>query len=367
MLHLRLIVPPDRTPSVLELLTGDASVTHVVVLPGAAREPSGDVVLCDVAREGASAVLDALHDLQISEDGSITAENVDLVLSRAGDEAEREAPGLGVDAVVWEEIEHRVSDEIELSATYLVFLTLATILSGIGVLLDQPILIVGAMVLGPDFGPVAALCVGVVQRRRTMATRAAVALLVGFPFAMVVTLVFTWLLAAAGLVDRSMLLADRPITDFIWRPDALSWVVGFLAGIAGITSLTSAKSGALVGVLISVTTVPAAANVAVAVAFGVFDEAWGSAVQLLVNVVAILVGGVLTLVVQRAFWRRRALQPKRTSGARRVAARARRAARLRAAGGPDHRGPAPGASGRSGSDGADSDRADTEWPDRNGR
>ncbi|HEY6686103.1 MAG TPA: DUF389 domain-containing protein [Propionibacteriaceae bacterium] len=41
-------------------------------------------------------------------------------------------------------------------------------------------------------------------------------------------------------------------------------------------ALTSAKSGALVGVLISVTTVPAAANAAVAVADWVPSEAVGS-------------------------------------------------------------------------------------------
>jgi Domain of unknown function (DUF389) len=52
-----------------------------------------------------------------------------------------------------------------------------------------------------------------------------------------------------------------PNSGFIWKPDALSWIVGFLAGIAGMLALTSAKSGALVGVLISVTTIPAAANV----------------------------------------------------------------------------------------------------------
>ncbi|MET0915285.1 MAG: DUF389 domain-containing protein [Jiangellaceae bacterium] len=37
-----------------------------------------------------------------------------------------------------------------------------------------------------------------------------------------------------------------------------------MAGIAGILSLTAAKSGALIGVLISVTTVPAAGRSAVA-------------------------------------------------------------------------------------------------------
>jgi len=59
-------------------------------------------------------------------------------------------------------------------------------------------------------------------------------------------------------------------------------------------------------VLISVTTVPAAANVAVAVAYGVSEEATGSALQLLINVAAIVAAGVLTLLVQRFSARLRA-------------------------------------------------------------
>ncbi|MEE3920668.1 DUF389 domain-containing protein [Micromonospora sp. BRA006-A] len=145
----------------------------------------------------------------------------------------------------------------------------ATMIAGIGVLLDQPILIVGAMVVGPEFGPLAALCVALLRRQPRVAGRSVQALTVGFLVAMAATVLSTWALTAAGLVGRDMLLAERPLTDFIWRPDALSWVVGLLAGIAGMLSLTSKKSGSLVGVLISVTTVPAAANVAVASAYGV--------------------------------------------------------------------------------------------------
>jgi uncharacterized hydrophobic protein (TIGR00271 family) len=95
------------------------------------------------------------------------------------------------------------------------------------------------------------------------------------------------------------LIAERPLTSFIWKPDALSWIVGFLAGIAGMLALTSAKSGALVGVLISVTTIPAAANAAVALAYWVPSEAIGSAVQLVINLSAIVVAGTLTLLVLR--------------------------------------------------------------------
>jgi uncharacterized hydrophobic protein (TIGR00271 family) len=230
-------------------------------------------------------------------------EDAGVTLSAAADRAEERVPGLGVDAVVWEEIEHITGQETRLSATYLALLTVATIIAAIGVLLDQPILIVGAMVVGPEFGPLAALSVGLFQRRAPVIGRSTLALAIGFPIAMAATVAATWLLTGLGLVDKSMLLADRPLTDFIWRPDALSWVVGFLAGIAGMISVTAAKSGALIGVLISVTTVPAAANAAVAMAYGVGSEAAGSALQLFINLTAIVVAGVLTLAANR-LWSR---------------------------------------------------------------
>jgi hypothetical protein len=48
-----------------------------------------------------------------------------------------------------------------------------------------------------------------------------------------------------------------------------------------------------------VTTIPAAANAAVALAYWVPSEAIGSAVQLVINLSAIVVAGTLTLLVLR--------------------------------------------------------------------
>lgn len=299
MMHLRLISPADLTDTVIDYLEHDSHVTNLIVHRGAAIDPQGDVVIGDVPREAANAVITRLKKLGLDRSGSIALDAIEVALSQRGTDAERLAPGAGEDAVVWEEIEQRTGEESRLSVTFLLFLSIATIIAGIGVLLDQPILIVGAMVVGPEFGPLAALCVGVVRRRPTVIGRSLLALAVGFAVAIVVTLLATLVLNAAGLVDRDMLLAARPLTGFIWRPDALSWVIAFLAGIAGILSLTSAKSGALVGVLISVTTVPAAGNVAVALAYGVPNEASGSALQLGINLAAITTAGILTLTVQR--------------------------------------------------------------------
>ncbi|MET7471038.1 DUF389 domain-containing protein [Micromonospora sp. NPDC005686] len=303
MLHLRIITPADRSAAVADLLAAEPGVAHLAVLPGAARRPVGDLILCDVVRESADHVLRVLQEMGVEARGAISADDVELTLSEAADRAAEEAPGYGEDAVVWDEIAAKTGEQTVLTGTFVALIVVATMIAGIGVLLDQPILIVGAMVVGPEFGPLAALSVALLRRQPRVAVRSVQALTVGFLVAMAATVLSTWALTATGLVDRDMLLAERPLTDFIWRPDALSWVVGLLAGVAGMLSLTSKKSGSLVGVLISVTTVPAAANVAVASAYGVWHEAAGSALQLLINVAAIVLAGVFTLVVQLCWWR----------------------------------------------------------------
>ena len=64
-------------------------------------------------------------------------------------------------------------------------------------------------------------------------------------------------------------------------------------------SLTSRNSAALVGVFISVTTVPAAGYVAVGGVLGEWSQVWGSAVQLLINLAGIVVAAVAMLLARR--------------------------------------------------------------------
>ncbi|MFJ9951553.1 DUF389 domain-containing protein [Kitasatospora sp. NPDC091207] len=303
MLHLRLIVPVDLRDAVLGSLDDSVGVTHVVLLPDAAVRPAGDVVLCDVARESADEVLAALRATGLSERGAISAEEVALTLSAAADEAERHAPGEGADALVWEAVSEITHEESTLTAVYLAFLTVATMLAACGAVLDSAVLVVGAMAVGPEFGPLAGLCVALVQRRAHPALRSLTALVAGFAVAMALTVLFSLLMDEFGLFSRARFDGVRPNTSFIWQPDATSFVVAFLAGVAGLLSLTSAKAGMLVGVAISVTTVPAAANAAVALGYGDLNQFRGSSVQLLLNLSGIVVAGVLTLLVQQGAWR----------------------------------------------------------------
>ncbi|MBG7701987.1 DUF389 domain-containing protein [Streptomyces sp. MC1] len=309
MLHLRLITPVERTDEVVRLIETTVGTTHLVVLPGAARDPAGDVVLCDVAREAGDELIAGLRRLGLDDTGSIAMETIDLSLSRRADEAEAEAPGEGADAVLWEGLTEATHEESTLSVTYVAFITLATMIAACGVVLDNAILIVGAMAVGPEFGPLAGICTALVRRRPRLAWRSLTALLVGFAVAMALTAGFSLLMDAVGLFSKARLEADRPNTGFIYAPDWFSFVVAVLAGIAGTLSLTSAKSGALVGVAISVTTVPAAANAAVALIYDDTHQSARSSEQLLLNLLGIVLAGTLTLLAQKFFWKRHRQRP----------------------------------------------------------
>ncbi len=296
MIALRLISPPETTPLLLEVLRDQPGATHVVLLPGAALEPAGDVLLADVAREAVTEVVGAL---QAAGECAVSLEAVDTTLSRHADRAEAAAPGLGVDAVVWEQVEARTTDDASLSLTFLLLLVLATLLAAVGLLLDSPVLVVGAMVVGPDFGPVAGLTVAVVQRRPDLARRSAGALLVGFPLAALAALLLGLVVRATAGYPDAYTDGLLPLAASVSRPDGYAALVALLAGVAGVVSLTSAKSAALVGVAVSVTTVPAAADLGLALSAGRRAEAIGAAAQLAVNLVALVAAGAVTLAVRR--------------------------------------------------------------------
>jgi uncharacterized hydrophobic protein (TIGR00271 family) len=305
MVHLRIVVPSYQSEHALELLEKTPSVCNVIFLERAAQRPVGDVAEDHVAREDASVVVSDLKELEIDREGSIAMEDIDSQISQAAVSAEKAAVGLPSDAVVWEEVEARTSENVELSASFLAFMALATMIAACGIYLDQPILIIGAMVVGPEFGPLAALCVAIVQKRRDLVRRSLMALAVGFPLAITASFLLTLGIDAFGFIPEDFAQENHPFTDFISKPDVFSFLVAFFAGVAGVLSLTSAKSGALIGVLISVTTIPSAANIGVAAALGDGEEWLGAMGQLSLNLAAIVLAGTLTLFIQRRIYIRR--------------------------------------------------------------
>lgn len=297
MLHLRVTCPAENTDAVLDTLRKEPGTVHLTALRGAAIDLPGDLVEADLAREAADGVLAALCGLGVDHVGGITLEPLDTVLSDAADAAAVAAPGEPADAVVWDELVARTGDDSRLTFTFMAFLTLACLIAVVGVVTDSPITVVGAMVVGPEFAPLAAMAVGLVLRRGDLIRRAAMALGLGFPLAMLIAAAGALLGEWTGLIDVEVVGSLKQV-DFIYQVGPFSLILAVLAGAAGMLSLTSAKSAALIGVFISVTTVPAAAFAVVAITTGAWRTAAESTLQLLVNLVGIAFAGVVVLLLR---------------------------------------------------------------------
>ncbi|HEY7564528.1 MAG TPA: DUF389 domain-containing protein, partial [Acidimicrobiia bacterium] len=128
---------------------------------------------------------------------------------------------------------------------------------------------------------------------------------VGFPVAIAAAAMVVVVLEAVGLVPGDAEPFERFIAQFVSRPNIYSAIVALLAGAAGMVAVTGAKSATLVGVLISVTTIPAAADIGISIAFANPGEMLGATVQLVINLACLLAAGIAVLLVQRWSHRRR--------------------------------------------------------------
>ena len=94
----------------------------------------------------------------------ITLTEPEAVISAAADRAQAELLTPEIDTIVWEEVAARTSDDSVFSVSFGVLMVLAGIIAAIAVVTNNPVLVVGAMIVSPDYGPMAALSVALVNR-----------------------------------------------------------------------------------------------------------------------------------------------------------------------------------------------------------
>lgn len=293
VLSIRVTAPDDLSADVAARLEQFATVADLTRVP--VRD--GSMLMFEVAREDANSIMRMLRHAGVPKVGTIVVSEPLAVLSQEAVEAERVAPGHPADGVLWAQLADRSREDARPSWSFFVFLLLATLIAGIGRLLDQPILIIGAMVVGPEFAPIAAICYAIVRRRRGIVGMASLTLFGGFALCAVAAWAIWAIVYAFGVFTYEQ-ATTGPLTEFIVAPDAWSFVIALLAGVAGVLSLTTSKSSALVGVFISITTVPAVGTIGLTLAVGAWQDAGLALLQLVINLIGLFIAGIVTLFVQ---------------------------------------------------------------------
>ncbi|WSQ08822.1 DUF389 domain-containing protein [Streptomyces sp. NBC_01231] len=304
MIHVRAVCPPDLTERTMGLLSAEPCVLNLILQTGTVRNPDGDAIECDVLTGAANEVLRGLRDLGLERRGSVVLDPVDTVFSEHAARTGAEELGARLRAPVWEQVEARIRSEGRYPPSFYLFLVIAGLIGAVGIITNSQILIVAAMVVGPEYAAITSIALGIDHRARPRIQQGLMALLVGFLLAIAATFLFALLVRGFGLQPEAFELGLRPVSNLINTPNFFSAVVAVLAGVVGIVSLAEARTSALLGVFISVTTIPAAADIGVSSAFASWDEAWGSLLQLLLNIVVLVLVGTGTLKCQRAIWRR---------------------------------------------------------------
>ena len=309
MLHVRVVSPAALTESLTDRLAAAPGVHNVVARAGAALRPPGDAVEFDVRDAAANPVLAALRELGLDRDAVICVERVDATLTGPASPARGHGALRQEIAPVWEMVEATIHQGEAYAPSFYILLAIAGLIGAVGILTNSQILIVGAMVVGPEYNAIMGVALGINARVRTEARDGLLALCGGFLAAIVLTLLFGLAVRGSGKTPAPYLQGVRPVADLINTPNIFSVIVAVLAGLVGVVSLTEARANALIGVFISVTTIPAAASVGISIAYSSWSEAGGSMLQLLLNVVLLIVVGAAGLHTQRAIWRWRAPQP----------------------------------------------------------
>jgi uncharacterized hydrophobic protein (TIGR00271 family) len=302
--HVRVVSPPDLTEQLVDVLAADSGVANLVVLAGSAR-PDGDAVQFDVLARSANSVLGQLRAIRDDRSGTIAIASVDAVI---GEEPERAAK-FGIvqrdTSPAWDVVEAGIRANAVYAPSFYALLAIAGLIGAVGILTNSQILIVGAMVVGPEYNAIIGVALGIDKRDKRPVVRGISALVAGFLAAIIITLVFSLAIRWSGHTPEPFSLGVRPVSDLINNPNLFSLVVAVLAGIVGVVSLTESRANALIGVFISVTTIPAAADIGLSIAYASWAEARGSAFQLLLNVTVLIAMGALVLRLQRIIWRTR--------------------------------------------------------------
>ena len=135
----------------IAFLRGDDAVLNVALLPETSEHPNGDTIHFDVLNGGANRVFSRLRELGIVEGGSVIAETVDAWLSDTAEAAERHQPRFEAFAPVWELVDARMRSDGTYPPSWFGLLVIAGLIAAIGILINSQILIVAAMVVGPEY------------------------------------------------------------------------------------------------------------------------------------------------------------------------------------------------------------------------
>jgi len=291
---LQVTIPAGKREAALSTLD-DEGVDYAVTDETSGREYAA-VAYAPLPKGAVEPVLESLREVGLGDEAITVVVEANTVVSRRFEQLqERYAEEEDPDRIAREELTAAAGSLAPSLRTYVVMTVVSALIATAGLLLDSPAVVVGSMVIAPLVGPAMAASVGTVVNDREMFRRGVRLQILGLVVAVATAAVFALVVRFTNLVPPIADVTTVPEIRERVAPDFLSLVVALGAGAAGIVSLTSGVSTALVGVMIAVALIPPAATVGIGIAWGAPLVSLGSGVLMLVNVLSINLAALVVL------------------------------------------------------------------------
>jgi len=279
-------VPQGKLESVQGVLD-DEGIDYVVHEESSGRGIDS-VAMFPLPTNAVEPVLESLRNVGLSDDTYTVITEANTVLSNDFEALnERYAEEEDKDRIAREELTAKAEDLSPSLRTYAIMTVISAVIATAGLLLNSPAVVVGSMVIAPLIGPAMTANVGTVVDDRELFVRGVKFQAFGLLLAIASATAVAFLVRTANVVPP---IADVTSVQQVRErvaPDFLSLVVALGAGAAGVLSLTTGVSTAIVGVMIAVALIPPAATVGIGIAWGQPLVSLGSGVLVLVNILSI--------------------------------------------------------------------------------
>ena len=193
----------------------------------------------------------------------------------------------------------KVSEQAELTSSYLVFMATSGILAAVALLTNSIPILIGSMVIAPALPPLGLVSLALVAKKPRLALEGLKTAFLGFLIAMIFAMLTTWLLNLTNVLPPETNLINKELLEERVRPGWYSVIAAIAAGVSGAIALVKQKTDTLVGVVAALALVPAIAAAGIAFLSKNPTMGFGGLFLLAINVGFIILSGVLTVLIMR--------------------------------------------------------------------
>ena len=295
MRHIQVTIPTGKRKTILDLLD-EEGVEYVVTDESSTREYDA-VVAFPVPKNAVEPILDSLQEAGLGEEAYTVVVDAETVVSRKFDQLQEEYATETVDEeqISRQELLTRADELTPTFSVFMVMTLISAVVATVGLILDSPAVVVGSMVIAPLIGPALSASIGTVVNDRDVFFTGMRYQFSGVFGGIVAAAIVAWVFQALFLVPPGAEITEIDEIAERIAPELLLLPVALGAGAAGILSLATGFSIAIVGVMIAAALVPPMAAAGIAIAYGLPVAALGSTVLVLVNLLGVNLAGLVTL------------------------------------------------------------------------